>query len=89
MSIVNTEDQGSRSLSQAIEKGYEIVRAEEPVDLDYQEIMELWERFEERNKTEPLFDAVIKTAHEAFLCGVVFGRDPRAVTGDTVSMSLS
>lgn len=68
----------SRSLSQAIEKGYEIVRAEEPVDLDHQEMMELWGRFEERSKTKPLFDAVIRTAHEAFLCGVVFGRDPRA-----------
>ena len=64
-----------RDIEKAIEQGEQIVRAEEDLDLNMKEALTLWNRYEDRNLEIGTVDAVLKTIHEAFLVGVVFGRE--------------
>lgn len=62
-----------RDIDDAIIKGIEIIKANEDLDLDVTEAIEFYERFLERVKTKPPFDAVSITVHDAFLVGLASG----------------
>ena len=64
-----------RDVKKAIQEGWDIVRSEEDLDLDALEIMDLYNLLQAYVEKSDSFDAELTALHDAFLVGVVFGRE--------------
>lgn len=64
-----------RDIRKAIQDGWDIVRSEEDLDLDALEIMDLYDLLQAYVEKFNAFDAELTALHDAFLVGVVFGRE--------------
>lgn len=65
---------GTRDIDKAIREGMMLVQKDEDLDLSAAEIMELYDRYEGRGAKKVRFDAITDALHDAFLVGVIFGR---------------
>ena len=65
---------GTRDIDKAIREGMTLVQKDEDLDLSAAEIMELYDRYEKRAAKKNKFDAITDALHDAFLVGVIFGR---------------
>lgn len=63
-----------RDIDKAIREGMTLVQKDEDLDLSAAEIMELYDRYENRAAKKNKFDAITDALHDAFLVGVIFGR---------------
>ena len=63
------------NIDAAVKKGLDIVQEDDDIDLDAEDAVAFYERFVDRARTLSLFDAVVRTAHDAFLTGVVTGKE--------------
>lgn len=59
----------------AVIKGLDIVQEDDAIDLGAEDAVAFYERFLERDRTLSLFDAVVRTVHDAFLTGVAVGKE--------------
>lgn len=78
--LANTDRQQEesciRDMEQAIRDGLELVKADEELDLDAEEMMALYDRFRE-NGGKGVFDAFAITVHDAFMAGLALGRQTK------------
>lgn len=69
-----------RDIDRAIREGIMLVQKDENVDLSAAEIMELYDRYEKRAAKKNKFDAITDALYDAYLAGVIFGRQQDEAT---------